>query len=179
MSYHFGKHSTRQTKSWERIFDLGPISRVRVSRGELCNIYKIKSLWNWFFCFLIWSPINSRVVVGWGRVCLWGNNWRMGAFCLVCIFHNQNMHVYLILVLYELKITLMVRLGFEPGSAGWKAQEIFVTLKHSLLYAVYECAMTYLQLKIIWNEHTRIVDMYKTLESNKRHFWFYSSAPQL
>ena len=39
------------------------------------------------------------------------------------------MHVYLILVLYELKITLMVRLGFEPGSAGWKAQEIFVTLK--------------------------------------------------
>ena len=31
---------------------------------------------------------------GGGGWCLWSN--RKGAFCSVCIFHNQRMHVYLI-----------------------------------------------------------------------------------
>ena len=35
----------------------------------------------------------------WRGVCLWGDSWRKGAFCSVCIFHNQKMHVYLILFL--------------------------------------------------------------------------------
>ena len=75
MSYHFGKHLMRQTKWCKKIFDLGPISRVGgVKEGdlegviffwELCNIYKIESLWNKIlrdvcFCFLIWAPQGGR-----------------------------------------------------------------------------------------------------------------------
>ena len=25
-----------------------------------------------------------------------GNSWRKGAFCSICIFHDQKMHIYLI-----------------------------------------------------------------------------------
>ena len=44
---------------------------------------------------------NKFIVVWegwWGRGCLWGNSWRKFAFCLVCIFHNKKMHVYLIFI---------------------------------------------------------------------------------
>ena len=33
------------------------------------------------------------------EVCMWGNSWRKGVFCLVCIFHNQKMYVYFIIIL--------------------------------------------------------------------------------
>ena len=38
--------------------------------------------------------IGPNKFMGGGGVCGRGEGW--GAFCLVCIFHNQKMHVYLI-----------------------------------------------------------------------------------
>ena len=41
----------------------------------------------------VWEGVWEGCV---GGGCLWWNSWRKGAFCLVCIFHDQKMHVYLI-----------------------------------------------------------------------------------
>ena len=42
------------------------------------------------------SAVHGVWEGGVGGGCLWWNSWRKGAFCLVCIFHDQKMHVYLI-----------------------------------------------------------------------------------
>ena len=40
--------------------------------------------------------IGPNKFIGGGGVCGWGE--KGGAFCSVCIFHNQKMHVYLIFI---------------------------------------------------------------------------------
>ena len=45
--------------------------------------------------------IGPNKFMGGGGVC--GRGEKGGAFCSVCIFHNQKMHVYLIFVLFTMK----------------------------------------------------------------------------
>ena len=50
--------------------------------------------------------IGPNKFMGGGGVC--GRGEKVGAFCSVCIFHNQKMHVYLILI-FNNKIVCLVR----------------------------------------------------------------------
>ena len=61
-----------------------PIFNLNMTRLKLLQLYQGENLYK----------IGPNKFIGGGGVC--GRGEKGGAFCSVCIFHNQKMHVYLI-----------------------------------------------------------------------------------
>ena len=55
--------------------------------------------------------IGPNKFMGGGGVC--GRGEKGGAFCSVCIFHNQKMHVYLIFVVFKQTIHFLQQINVK------------------------------------------------------------------
>ena len=95
--------------------------------------------------------------------CLWGKRWRKGVFCLVCIFHNKKMHVYLISFLWKEYLVLVAWKAFqcwnishasfvqmEPYSSSTHMHTIPTATNEHLLWLTGEGSIIVYSWSIVW-----------------------------